>query len=65
MENISEIIKAKRLRAGLSQKRLASKAGVALRTLQSFEYNNQGSLRCLSAICSVLDLDIIIKDKEE
>ena len=65
MEKIGQIIRKKRLEIGLSQGKLASLAGINMRTEQNIEYGEACTMSCLMSVCDVLGLEIIIKEKGE
>ena len=50
---------------GLSQGAVASLAGITMRTEQNIEYGEACTVSCLSAICDVLGLEIVIKEKKK
>lgn len=65
MEEISKIIVAKRKALGLSMEKVARKADVTLKTVINIEKGMGVSSSTLFAVLSALDLEFIIKDKEE
>lgn len=57
--NANEIIKAKRLKLGLSQKALAEKAGVSLNTVYNLEaQKNQPTFTTYMKICQALGIKL-------
>lgn len=57
--NANEIIKAKRLKLGLSQKALAEKAGVSLNTVYNLEaQKNQPTFTTYMKICEALGIKL-------
>ena len=57
--NANEIIKAKRLKLGLSQKALAEKAGVSLNTVYNLEAkNNTPTIITYQKICDALGIKL-------
>lgn len=57
--NANEIIKAKRLKLGLSQKALAEKAGVSLNTVYNLEaQNNTPTIITYQKICDALGIKL-------
>ena len=65
MEEISKIIVAKRKTLGLSMEKVARKADVTLKTVTNIEKGMGVSSSTLFAVLHALDLEFIIKDKEE
>lgn len=65
MEKIGKTIKKKRLEMGLSQGAVASLAGITMRTEQNIEYGEACTVSCLSSVCDVLGLEIVIKEKKK
>lgn len=58
-KSASEILKAKRLKLGLSQKELAEKAGVSLNTIYKLEANLVNtSLPTYQKLCDVLGIKL-------
>ena len=54
----NEIIKARRMKLGLSQKELADKAGVSANTVYNVEAGKTANLTTYKKICNALELKL-------
>lgn len=64
MEDIGKKIRAKRNEMGLSLEDVGARAGLSFKTILTIEHGRPITMLSLMAICRVLNLELIIKDKE-